>query len=136
MWIFLIIGTNVSILCFSNYLFWQFFRIANENFNCCRVSYWCCKFLALIYTLYRDSKTAKYLMHPTCLGKDKINNKPWQTRLLLLDVIQWLKWRGMGKAVSDKYSGKAFNRGQKIFLLAKQKLPTLSLEYVSVRGKA
>ena len=57
--------------------FWQLFRITNKNFrNCCKVSYWCCKFLALIHPLSRDSKMAKSLPHPTCLGKDKISNKP------------------------------------------------------------
>lgn len=42
----------------------------------------------------------------------------------------------MVETLSDKYTGKAFNRGQKIFLLARQELPTPLLEYVSVRGKA
>jgi len=64
------IATNVSILCFSNCTFLA--ALSNKNFgNCCRVSYWHCKFLALIHPLYRDSKLAKYLTHPTCLGKEK-----------------------------------------------------------------
>lgn len=41
----------------------------------------------------------------------------------------------MGKAVSDKYSGKAFNGGQKLFPLAKQKLPTLSWSMSVLEGR-